>query len=723
MKFPERLQGTDGIRGRTLKSSDPEVRGSTPLEALLEKRIITEEFVELYSYCFTSLLIKMKIVSPGDEVLAGWDPRDKQGIFTKASIKGIRKAGGFATSLGIIPTPLLPVYMSYKGAKAGVMLTASHNPADQNGVKLFLYPIGLKLFPEDDKILTRFVYETDYAGVKSMKLSGGFSNEHDKALKVFSDFMLDSGNSWIEKENLLKHGILVVDSANGSFSGIASEVFKRSGFKKVIDISNDIKGEVNKNCGVSEISGFSKISSSMVFEKKGAPFPKFAENSTLKKIFQIGRTYRKNILKKEAFVSGAVFDADGDRFYRLEYDPLRDEILVLAGDDTAFVQAKYLMEKDASKYKNSCYVNTIESDLQAALSAKELGFKIKSTGVGDKWLLASSVIGVLNSFLRFVSGKNNIKDRGEIRKIRNTAGKIKDLNSISVLSLSDAFKNMEIIREMVGEEKFSWWIEKNIFGFAVGSEESGHNITGGLIRDNKGKLQPVFAGNGLKSALNSFASTCSLYWARNRHFKGYIKSLRSPFISGMKKTIYIYYTDKRKFFFGSESWKAVSILTKKLISFHFKNNFKLKTEIKKEEPDLLYFSLIDISGKIRGVIFIRNSGTEDKTGVELRGRKGDAGVLSEIGEEIAGFLRKVLKDYKSPYADIQKLIVETISGRGRIEKRFLIKLLDEEKAALSGFVERVLMETEKREGLIKRVSAKGVKEDFYCLTDRGRKWL
>ena len=191
----------------------------------------------------------------------------------------------------------------------------------------------------------------------------------------------------------------------------------------------------------------------------------------------------------------------------------------------------------------------------------------------------------------------------------------------------------------------------------------------------------------------------------------------------MKKTIYIYYTDKSKFFFGSECWNAVKSLTKKLISFHFKNEIKLKTEIKKEEPDLLYFSLIDISGKVRGVIFIRNSGTEDKTGVELRGRKEDAGVLSEIGEEIAGFLRKVLKDYKSPYADIQKLIVETITGRGRIEKRFLIKLLDEEKAALSGLIARVLMETEKREGLIKRVSGKGVKEDFYCLTDRGRKWL
>ena len=723
MKFPERLQGTDGIRGRTLKSSDPEVAGLTPLEALLEKRIITEEFVELYSYCFISLLIKMKIISPGDEVLVGWDPRDKSGLITKASIKGIRKAGGFATSLGIIPTPALPLYMAYKGAKAGVMITASHNPADQNGIKLFLYPMGLKLFPEDDKVLTQVVYKTDYDNVKSIKLSGGFRDEHGKVLKVFFDFMLDSRNSWIEKENFIKDGILIVDSANGSFSGIASQVFKRSGFKKVIDVNDDIKGEVNRNSGVSDISGFTEISPSMVFEKKGAPFPKFAENSALKKIFKIGRIYREKILKKETFVSGAIFDADGDRFFRLEYDPVRDEILVLAGDEIAFVQGKFLIEKDASKYKNSYYVNTIESDLKAALSAKELGFRITSTGVGDKWLLANSIIGVLNSFLRFVSGKNDIKNRSEIRDLRNTVKRIQDLNSISVFRLANAFKNIDLIREMIGEDEFTRWIEKSVFNFAVGSEESGHNITGGLIRDKKRSLQPVFIGNGLKSALNSFASTCSLYWHRNRHFKGYIESLRSPFIAGMKKTIYIYYTDKGRFFDGSESWKAVKSLTKKLVRFYFKNKIKLKTEIKKEEPDLLYFSLIDSRRKVRGVIFIRNSGTEDKTGVDLRGKKEDAEVLSEIGEEITGFLRKVLKDYENSYAKIQKLIVETINKHGRIEKGSLIKLLDEEKTEPSDLITRVLMETEKREGLIKRVLAKGVKKDSYCLTNRGRKWL
>ena len=120
---------------------------------------------------------------------------------------------------------------------------------------------------------------------------------------------------------------------------------------------------------------------------------------------------------------------------------------------------------------------------------------------------------------RFVSGKNDIKNRSEIRDLRNTVKRIQDLNSISVFRLANAFKNIDLIREMIGEDEFTRWIEKSVFNFAVGSEESGHNITGGLIRDKKRSLQPVFIGNGLKSALNSFASTCSLYWHRNRHFK------------------------------------------------------------------------------------------------------------------------------------------------------------------------------------------------------------
>ena len=124
-----------------------------------------------------------------------------------------------------------------------------------------------------------------------------------------------------------------------------------------------------------------------------------------------------------------------------------------------------------------------------------------------------------------------------------------------------------------------------------------------------------------------------------------------------------------------------------------------------------------------GAVFVRNSGTEDKTGVGVRGRKEDERILSEIGEEIAGFLRKVLKDYKNPCAKIQKLIVEKVSQNKKIEKSLLLSFISENTESSSEIIKRVLMETEKKESLIRRVIKEGSEEDFYSITDRGRLWL
>ena len=60
-----------------------------------------------------------------------------------------------ALVLGVVPTPLVPMFMLYKQAGAAFMVTASHNPKDQNGIKIFLAHRGMKLLPENDITLTR----------------------------------------------------------------------------------------------------------------------------------------------------------------------------------------------------------------------------------------------------------------------------------------------------------------------------------------------------------------------------------------------------------------------------------------------------------------------------------------------------------------------------------------------------------------------------------------
>ena len=84
---------------------------------------------------------------------------------------------------------------------------------------------------------------------------------------------------------------------------------------------------------------------------------------------------------------GAIFDADADRFFMLEYDPFKDLLWILGGDETAILQARHLSTHFPEKYKGSLYINTVESDLNAATAAEKMGLKPEVTAVGDKWIL------------------------------------------------------------------------------------------------------------------------------------------------------------------------------------------------------------------------------------------------------------------------------------------------------------------------------------------------
>ena len=100
-------------------------------------------------------LIRDGQLKRGDSCVVGWDPRDTRGTYTGAVIRGIRKAGINALVLGVVATPLASMYMLYKQAGGAFMVTASHNPKDQNGIKIFLAHRGMKLLPENDITLER----------------------------------------------------------------------------------------------------------------------------------------------------------------------------------------------------------------------------------------------------------------------------------------------------------------------------------------------------------------------------------------------------------------------------------------------------------------------------------------------------------------------------------------------------------------------------------------
>ena len=211
---------------------------------------------------------------------------------------------------------------------------------------------------------------------------------------------------------------------------------------------------------------------------------------------------------------------------------------------------------------------------------------------------------------------------------------------------------------------------------AVGSEETGHNITTGyLTLPNKEKIE-VYSGNGLKSALNTFAATEQL--ATTLSSEKYIQSIRRPFSPGFKSTLYTYYVHQDLFYRDSQVWKKVKRL---LLQTAKKNGYSGKIRIFPDDPDMLYISLAE--GKAG--IFVRNSGTENKISVNLRGRKSDARKLKKIGLEVIKLLFSLLKDHDNALYKMEQYALSQIASQHvtdeklEVKNQYKLRLIDEMK--------------------------------------------
>ncbi len=648
----QRLQGTDGIRRETRKSNIAECKGLTPQKVFLEKGWINEQFMELYVYSHIKNIPKKRGVK---DIVLGWDPRDPSGLFVDSVIKGIRKAGANALVLGIVPTPLVPLFMLYKKADSGIMITASHNPNDQNGIKLFSSFHGMKPLPTDDLRLTNYVIRQTFSSINNSPLKGKIKECRNRALDLFKEFTLSPENSWIDDSVSFKNVVLVVDPANGSLTGIAKNIFKKVGFEKILEVNGKLNGDVNLFSGVADLEGRDRITDDQIQGSTGF----FSRHKAIKKTFKIGRKNRISISKGKMRVVGAIFDADGDRFYMLEYDPFKDLLWVLSGDETAILQANYLSTRFPKEYKNSLYINTVESDLNAAIAAKKMGLKPQITAVGDKWIL-------LKIFLKRLEKQYKDSDFSKPpRCIFNE--EIKRLKKTGVTSIS-SLQKLEII---LGRKKASHkrYIKPIL---AVGSEETGHNITESKFTRSNGERVPIYSGNGLKSALNTLVATQHLTGPT----KKYYAKVSRPFNPGFKDTLYVYYIHQDLFFKGSVIWKKLKQI---VLDAAKKKKYSSVIRNFSEDPDMLYISIS--AGKAG--IFVRNSGTENKISVNLRGSKADAPRLRQIGFEVIKILFANLKNRDHHFYKLELYVLSQIASQPlkekdlKIEKQSKARLLSE----------------------------------------------
>jgi phosphoglucosamine mutase len=309
-----RLFGTDGLRGKA---------GLFPLN---------EKTIFILGQALGNLLTRKSLPL---RLIIGKDTRESGNWIEECLYSGFSLVGGEAISAGIITTPGLSYLVRLNGFSAGVMISASHNPYEDNGIKIFSHQ-GLKI-PEDwEEELEKELLAGDFSRVVAERLSP--PQEPDLG-RSYLEFLKQTVG--LNPRKKLK---LVVDCANGASYELAPELFKSLGYE-VLPINNTPDGKnINFGCG--------------------SLFPeKLAE-----------------VVVREKADLGIAYDGDADRALWVD-----EQGTILNGDHTLFVQALHLKEK--RRLNDNTVVATIMSNmgLEKALDSK--GIKLLRTKVGDKYVL------------------------------------------------------------------------------------------------------------------------------------------------------------------------------------------------------------------------------------------------------------------------------------------------------------------------------------------------
>ncbi len=307
--------GTDGIRA---------IAGEYPL---------VQDFVERLGYV-SAKIIPQQEHNKTKTIIIAQDSRVSGLEITKWLCKGVRSAGYSVIDIGIAPTPAVAFLTQKLKNPFGIMVSASHNPAEFNGIKFFDQN-GKKLSEELELLIETIVDKKE----PLPKISENTNQTIDNNLiDFYSQHLKDSvGNTDFKGTRV------IVDCANGATCNIAPKVFKNLGFDvETICCEPDGKN-INKDCGAT------------------AP----------------DETFR--MVKKVYDTIGISFDGDGDRV--IMCDETGQE---LDGDDIILISALYLKEKNL--LKDNKVVVTIMSNLGLINFLKARDIECEITQVGDKYV-------------------------------------------------------------------------------------------------------------------------------------------------------------------------------------------------------------------------------------------------------------------------------------------------------------------------------------------------
>lgn len=314
-----KLFGTDGIRG---------VANVYPMDP--------ETILKIGRAC--TYVLKNKERS---RIVLGRDTRISGSMIENALVAGLASMGVICLKVGVLPTPAIAYLVKKLNCEAGIVISASHNPMIDNGIKI-IGSDGLKLLDELEEKIENNI-ENKEIKRKIIGKDIGYEEEVRNAKDLYKQFLMSIFK--IENLNSMK---IVIDCAHGATSLIAPEIFEELG-AKVISINNLPDGtNINLNCG--------------------SLYPEIVSKAVLEHNADIGIS----------------FDGDGDRLIAVD-----EKGSIIDGDFIMLICAHYL--KEENKLKNNLLVITQMSNFGLEKALKELGIDFVRTDVGDRYVIREMI--------------------------------------------------------------------------------------------------------------------------------------------------------------------------------------------------------------------------------------------------------------------------------------------------------------------------------------------
>jgi phosphoglucosamine mutase len=321
-----KLFGTDGIRGKA---------GNAPL--------VPETVARVGAALVRSARIGERANARSQQgkpmrFVIGRDTRESGTWIEDELARGLTAEGATVVSAGVVPTPAIAYLARTEGFDAGIVISASHNPYEDNGIKVF-GGAGTKLTEQLEATVEALVADTSW----SVPAPAGTIVREDLAahyLEHLAEIMKSAG--------ALAGSRIVVDCANGATSPIAPALFRDLGFEvHAIGVTPNGRN-INLDCGSTHLDGLAKT-----------------------------------VVAQQARL-GVAFDGDGDRALFVDHTGK-----IVDGDAILLMAAIYL--NDRGRLPGPAVVATVMSNIGLEIALRDRGIEMVRTAVGDKYVMEEMV--------------------------------------------------------------------------------------------------------------------------------------------------------------------------------------------------------------------------------------------------------------------------------------------------------------------------------------------